>query len=764
MIGLRLLILKRNLIVRCLLLVVNKLSTINTQRAIKLLVLILGFAIKLNAQQPVPPTGDERNTPNATPTENLDTLLTKEQELDTAAISYFSLNNRLKVESEHDSLLNNHFEQHDPVFRQEYDYAHLGFPATPAHPLWISPNATTGLDLGFHAFDIYAVSHNTLKFYNQTKTFSDVFYSGSTQNNSLFEAKIARNFANNLHLTVDYRRVSTLFITENDLPSVRNTLYSVPRGRTTTLGIGLWYQGARYESFLTYTSHLVSELDRGGITTSTTFDTTNTSNSTALLAKVNPNAQSRYERYDYTFQHFFRLGKVDTVPNAPEHRQYKVAHTVQLSTTKNFNFDFATDTTDLVNKQNFYGKLFSDTRGLQLNLNTLRFANTVWISTEKKPKLRNVQTPTFSDSLHFLPKLSAADSLKRSFKAFLSDTIPPKILSHSDSVALLTKLKSDSTRALLPLDTTTSKSADNLEIGLMHEFWSIKDGSSLQHPQNLIGLARFRFAPTPNINAQATGQINFLGNNVGDYAFGADFTTVVPKIGSLIISAKNQLFSPTFLQNQLLITDSLIWQNNFSKTLQTSFSGKLVIDIIDVALQGSYTLTNNAIYFDQTYTPQQSGAPVSLLQLSAKKEIAVGIFHFETQLLFQKSSQFFVPVPSFYTKSSFFAEGRIFKRGMLVRGGFDLRYASAWFAPGYIPIINQFYVQQTREIAPAPVVDVFFSAQVKRLRVFIKLENVAGAFTNRVNYETYLYPTPDFSTGGAIYTPLRFGLRWQFLN
>ena len=101
---------------------------------------------------------------------------------------------------------------------------------------------------------------------------------------------------------------------------------------------------------------------------------------------------------------------------------------------------------------------------------------------------------------------------------------------------------------------------------------------------------------------------------------------------------------------------------------------------------------------------------------------------------------------------------------MLVRGGFDLRYASAWFAPGYIPIINQFYVQQTREIAPAPVVDVFFSAQVKRLRVFIKLENVAGAFTNRVNYETYLYPTPDFSTGGAIYTPLRFGLRWQFLN
>lgn len=759
----RLLILKRNLIVRCLLFVVDKLSTLTKQRAIKLLVLILGVAIKLNAQQTVPPTGDERNTPATTPTENTDTLLTKEQELDTATINYFSLSNRLKIESEHDSLLNNHFEQHDPVYRQEYDYAHLGFPATPAHSLWISPNATTGLDQGFHAFDVYAISHNTLKFYNQTKTFSDVFYSGSTQNNSLIEAKIARNFANNLHLTVDYRRASTLFVTENDLPSVRNTLYSVPRGRTTALGIGLWYNGARYESFLTYTSHLVSELDRGGITTNTSFDTINTTNSTALLAKVNPNAQSRYERYDYTYQHFFRLGKIDTVPNAPEHRQYKVAHTVQLSTTKNFNYDFPTDTTELAKKPNFYGKLFADTRGLQLNINTLRFANTVWISTEKKPKLRKLQTTPLSDSLQLQPKLSIVDSFKRSFRAIRNDTIS-KILTKNDSIAFQQKLKTDSARALLLLDTTTSKSSDNLEIGLMHEFWSIKNGSSLQHPQNLIGLARFRFAPTPNINAQATGQINFLGNNIGDYAFGADFTTIVPKIGSLVVSAKNQLFSPTFLQNQLFITDSLVWQNNYSKTLQTSISGKLVIDIIDVALQGAYTLTNNSIYFDQTYTPQQSGASVSLLQFSIKKEFAVGIFHVETQLLFQKSSQFFVPVPSFYTKSSLFAEGRIFKHGMLVRGGFDVRYASAWFAPGYMPLINQFYVQQTQEIVAAPVVDVFFSAQVKRLRVFIKLENVAGAFTNRVNYETYLYPTPDFSTGGAIYTPLRFGLRWQFLN
>ena len=760
----RLLTLKKNLIVRCLLVVVGKLSITNSKRIIKLAVFIFGLAIKLNAQQTVPPTGDERNTPATTTVENSDTLLTKEQELDTATISYFSLNNRLKIESEHDSLLNNHFEQHDPVFRQEYDYAHLGFPGTPAHPLWISPNTTTGLDVGFHVFDVYAITHNTLKFYNQTKTFSDVFYSGSTQNNSLIEAKIARKFANNLHLTIDYRRISTLFVTENDLPSVRNTLYSVPRGRTTALAIGLWYQGERYESFFTYTSHLVSELDRGGITTTTTFDTANIANTTALLAKVNPNAQSRYERYDYTYQHFFRLGKIDTVPNAPEHRQYKVAHTAQFSTTKNFNYDFATDASELIKKQNFYGKLFADTRGLQLNINTLHFANTVWISTEKKPKLRKLKPTAPTDSLLIQPKLSAIDSLKKSFNTSNAQLVKPKILSKSDSVALLLKLESDSARMLLLLDTTTSKSSDNLEIGLMHEFFSIKNGSLLQHPQNLIGLARFRFAPTPNINAQATGQINFLGNNVGDYAFGADFTTVVPKIGSLVLSAKNQLFSPTFLQNQLAITDSVIWQNNFSKTFQTSISGKLMIDFIGVAVQGAYTLTNNAIYFDQTYTPQQSGAPVNLLQLSIKKEFAVGIFHLETELLFQKSSQFFVPVPSFYTKSSLFAEGRIFKRGMLVRGGFDVRYASAWFAPGYVPLINQFYVQQTQEIAAAPVVDIFFSAQVKRLRVFIKLENVAGAFTNRVNYETYLYPTPDFSTGGAIYTPLRFGLRWQFLN
>ena len=262
------------------------------------------FSTNINAQERFP-TGDSNNSAAPNAAENSDTLLTKEQEADTATINYFSLSNRLKVSSEHDSLLNNQFEQYDAVYRQQYDYAHLGFPATPARPIWISPNATTGLDLGFHAFDVYAITHNTLRFYNQTKTFSDVFYSGSTQNNSLIEAKIARNFANNLHLTVDYKKASTYFISENELPSVRNTFYSVPRGRTTSLGVGLWYQGELYEAFITFASHLVSQLDRGGITSDTVFNSLNTTNTTATYPKINQNAQTRYERYDYTYQHFY---------------------------------------------------------------------------------------------------------------------------------------------------------------------------------------------------------------------------------------------------------------------------------------------------------------------------------------------------------------------------------------------------------------------------------------------------------------------------
>ena len=93
---------------------------------------------------------------------------------------------------------------------------------------------------------------------------------------------------------------------------------------------------------------------------------------------------------------------------------------------------------------------------------------------------------------------------------------------------------------------------------------------------------------------------------------------------------------------------------------------------------------------------------------------------------------------------------------MLARFGIDFRYNIAWFAPAYMPLTGQFFVQETSVVRPYPNLDVFFSAKVKSFRVFVKWENIVGSFSKDVYYQIYNYPIPD--------RLIRFGIRWQLLN
>ncbi len=209
----------------------------------------------------------------------------------------------------------------------------------------------------------------------------------------------------------------------------------------------------------------------------------------------------------------------------------------------------------------------------------------------------------------------------------------------------------------------------------------------------------------------------------------------------------------------MFVSQQLLWENNFNKTLETNLAVTYGLPKINFEISGQYHLLNNYIYYDTLAFPQQTGIPISILQLIINQNFKVGSFHLDNSIVLQSTSEDEIRLPSFYSKNSLYFEGKIFKKVMLLRTGFDLRMSSNYFATYYHPLAGQFQLQDKEEISFYPAVDVFLTFKVKTLRFFIKGENLTHVIYDQYK-ELFVqvadYPQPFFN--------MRLGLSWQFLN
>ena len=627
-----------------------------------------------------------------------DSLQNQETELDTANIQYFFSDNPGRLYPEKDSLLNHFFQQFDPARHRQLDYFNLGRITSAAYPSVYQPTLRRGLDVGLHAFDIYHIKNEDIRFYQQGKAFTDVFYSGSEQENGLIKARFARNFANGINFSVDYQRAFNINQRNSGGPVFNRTipagssekwLYEgFPRGRVSSLGMGFWIHREKYDAYLTYTSNSAAQLDYGGILSDSVFSIPSLSDA---LTPVISDAQTRHQKQDLTYLQYVKLNKKDSTGTK---RSFLASHKISYKTGNYKSYDPFGSTPD---KQDtlFYGTLFNDSRGLRFFLKEKQLENSFSISTTK------------------------ARALKDTTKKAVSQN-------------------------------------DWFEVGISHAYHNINQEIIKRNYNNVIVKGRWNFTPNDNVKVETYAHFNVLGYNVGDYRLNGELYFNIKNVGSLTVKAVNQLYEATYLQNETYLTQKELWKNNFKKTFETNVSGTLAVPRLKFEGSLAYTLLNNTVFFDKTFQPQQASTPLSILQLILNQNFSVKNFHLDNTIALQKPTEKFIRLPDVYAKSSLYAEGKIFKKAMLARAGLDVRYATAWFAPGFMPLTGQFYVQEAEKVTAYPSVDAFMSFKVKSFRLFVKMENLIGSFSPDVYYQIYHYPVPD--------RQFRFGIRWNLLN
>ena len=111
-------------------------------------------------------------------------------------------------------------------------------------------------------------------------------------------------------------------------------------------------------------------------------------------------------------------------------------------------------------------------------------------------------------------------------------------------------------------------------------------------------------------------------------------------------------------------------------------------------------------------------------------------------------------VPELVTRNTLYYTDYWFKgKPMLVNIGATFNYFTKYKMNAYNPLLAEFTLQNDARNR-FPLLDVFFNAQVRRTRLFLKIENVTSSFTEKNYYSAPNYPYRDFV--------IRFGLVWNW--
>ena len=279
--------------------------------------------------------------------------------------------------------------------------------------------------------------------------------------------------------------------------------------------------------------------------------------------------------------------------------------------------------------------------------------------------------------------------------------------------------------------------------------------SKIKLEGNAISVGADWNAKIKNFQLNATGNISpGTGRLSGNFLKGEALykkDSLFALKGSLLISSKSPNFNTLLHQSKY---NEYNWQNNFNavntRNLGFDFSSKW----INASL--NFTNIDNYTYFNENNKPVQFDNQITYLKVKVSKEIKYWKLALDNTIMYQNvsSGSSVFRVPELVTRNTFYYEDYWFKgKPMLVNVGATFKYFTKYKMNAYNPLLAEFTLQDTQEIG-FPTVDVFFNAQVRRTRLYFKIDNVTSSFTKKNYFSAPNYPYRDFT--------IRFGMVWNW--
>lgn len=218
---------------------------------------------------------------------------------------------------------------------------------------------------------------------------------------------------------------------------------------------------------------------------------------------------------------------------------------------------------------------------------------------------------------------------------------------------------------------------------------------------------------------------------------------------------QTSFWSPDMLM-QRYISNHLTWDNDFKLTGANTLFGSLSIKTptVNFVPEVQYHLVSQYTYYDTAAVAQQFNGSFSLLRLGGTINWRKNKFNFQGQGYYTVSSNSeIIRIPSVFASAQLTYD-LIYAKVLYVELGLAGHYRSSYLADAYMPLTQQFHLQNGFMADRYIVADAFASLRINRVRLLLKMSHINEGVGSLGYYITprYLGLQRTFSFG--VYWPL----------
>lgn len=583
---------------------------------------------------------------------------------------------------------------HRRPFSQPW-YRDLGNVGSPAMNLLFTPDNPAGVSLGYHSFDALRYKIDSLPYFNTTRPYSSFNYQLGSKLEQVATILHTQNIKPYWNFAFSYRKINSpgyYFIQRNNHDNAYITSNYASPNQHYKLDIALTYNKEQHD-------------ENGGLTSDTFLTKSAYSDRKSIPVNFQTSSYSNTRspvsnmQRDLTIlmQHGYTWGRTDTLYNEDSTR-YSFRLTPR----------------------------FRVSHRLEIGSQRYRYK-------DLRP-----------DSLRY------TDFFQQSFTGATDSVFQEQNWFYTDNRLLLNGLLGKKENQLLfnagignRIDNfntqyITGEHSDNIVSNYL--CGELRKEAIAPGQWDLSANARFIFTGAAAGNFELNGSV---GKDLGD------------KWGDIKIGVKQQLnnapYSYTTYQNQY-------WgrENSFNKESTTMLFATINSERYKLSAGVRNYILNNYLYFDETQSPAQFTGTFSLAQVWVRKLFRLGHVVLDNEMVFQKSTdEQPVTVPSLMGRHQLSIETSIFKHKLKIATGIEARYHTNYYANGYSPLFNRFYVQHSYMVSNNPEGSVFFNFRIKRFRAYFMFDQLQQLF-----YRNTII-TRGYAAQNAM---MRFGFNWVLIN
>ncbi|WP_143305211.1 putative porin [Chitinophaga vietnamensis] len=563
------------------------------------------------------------------------------------------------------------------------NYVTLGNSGSAARNIIVTPYMKAGFDAGFHAYDIYANTHEGARFYYTTKPYTEMNYLVGSKQEQVIGVTHTQNRTQRFNFALDYRKVNApgYFRTQNtNHDTYRFSAHYQSKNKRANTYLDFYYNnlnggengGIRNDSFLTlpgYKNRRTVDVKLGN------FDVP-----IYGFFGTSITVKSQYQETGLLLQQQYDWGKGDTIHVNDTTDVYKFDPVFRIQYTFNYQnnkFQYYDTKPDTFYYPTHYDLDF-------IGGDTSIFARHQWKMISNDLSL--VQFPVRGNLGHFI-------SVGARFEAITGTFLDAGI--NFNNLALHGEYR-NKTR---------------------NQLWDFS----------------------------AKGEFYVIGQNIGDYSVSGMLRRHINDLlGDVRLSVSNVNREPSYVYKYFNSNRTTWYNTSLAKENTTLLQFAADNKKLKYNLAVNYYLFTNYTYFKDYYHSAQSASLFNLLQVVFSKKVSLAPFAWYIDIAFQQiHGTSPMSVPTIWTRHRFAFEKRLYTNLNLMTG-LEFRYNTDYYADDYTPMLGQFIPQRTTKVAyAAPDIAAFAHFRIKSFSAYVRAENLNTFFTKN-NYAGPLYPYNNF--------------------